>query len=238
ATHDVFFICPGDHHYFDIMECTRFASIKFTDNYFHKHTAESIILHSPQVVMQHKQLKETKPDFSPREKTILRNAVENIVSYYDDPLIATSPFVFYQILSILGLTREVVGKSNETSSMQLNVPLDEQIISYIHQHIYSPAMIAIKSISNHFNISSAYFSTFFKKNYGDSFRSYVNKYRVSLIQNRLRSNQVTLKQIADEFGFTDESHLSHFFKNQTNITPGMFRQSAYGTCGGLANCLN
>jgi len=223
---DIFFISPGDHHYFDIKEKTRFAFIKFTDNYFHKHTSEGVVLHSPQTVMQHQNLKEVKPKFSEKEKILLKNAIDNIVSYYEEPLVGTSPFVFYQILSILGLTREIIGKENERSAMQLDVPMDEQIIAYIHQHIYAPSAIEIKTISDHFNISSAYFSAFFKKKYGTSYRTYINKYRVSLIQNRLRLNQVTLKQIASEFGFTDESHLSHFFKNQTKVTPRMFRHDA------------
>jgi len=43
----------------------------------------------------------------------------------------------------------------------------------------------------------------------------------------------TVKQIATELGYNDEFYFSHFFKNNTSITPSIFRKTvglnkAYG----------
>ncbi|HAT91477.1 MAG TPA: AraC family transcriptional regulator, partial [Sphingobacterium sp.] len=62
-----------------------------------------------------------------------------------------------------------------------------------------------------------------KKNFGSSLRAYINTYRIELIENRLKSKDYTLKQIAAELGFTDESHLSHFYKRARGFSPLHYR---------------
>ncbi|PTS92965.1 AraC family transcriptional regulator, partial [Flavobacterium sp. HMWF030] len=54
------------------------------------------------------------------------------------------------------------------------------------------------------------------------YREYMNQYRIALIDKRLESGQFTLKQIADEFGFNDESHFSHFYKNNMGVSPSFY----------------
>jgi len=60
---------------------------------------------------------------------------------------------------------------------------------------------------NHFHIAGNYSSAYFKRNFDMSCREYVNNYRIKLIGKRMETGNQTLKEVADEFGFTDESHL-------------------------------
>jgi len=101
---------------------------------------------------------------------------------------------------------------------------NDQIISYIHQNIYNPKLVQIKTIANHFNISQSYFGAYFKRNFSMSYRDYSNKLRVQLIEKRILNKQLSMKQIAYEFGFTDESHLSNYFKKQRNMKPSAVRE--------------
>lgn len=104
------------------------------------------------------------------------------------------------------------------------VPSKEMLISFIHQHIYEPKKYQVKNIASQFNISVSYFSDYFKRNFDISYRDYINQYRIKLIEQRINGGQVSIKQIAHEFGFTDESHLSNYFKNHSQLRPGVYRK--------------
>ncbi|MDP3680890.1 MAG: AraC family transcriptional regulator [Flavobacterium sp.] len=224
-TGDLFVISPDDEHYFDIKKSTRFVFIKFTDNYFNsnkKLSCDEFLLNTPENFMRDKSLKENVLKLDEPCKTILKNTIENITAYNSKTNVSTSPIVFYQVLSIFGLIKETMRCMN----MQITATgIDnEQIISYIHQNIYNPKLVQIKSISTHFNIATTYFGTYFKRSFSITYRDYINNLRTKLIEKRFFNNQVPIKQIAYEFGFTDESHLSNYFKKQKNMKPSDFKK--------------
>jgi len=221
---DLFVISPEDQHNFEIKKCTRFTFIKFTDSYFKDHklnTPDAFSLSSPEEIMRNKQLKELKLQFDEPCISILRSTVENIVAYSCRKDIATSPLMYYLILSVFGLIKEALRKE-DTSVIPAGLDRGD-MISYIHQNIYNPHEIQVKSIASRFNIAPTYFSRYFKNTFEVSYRDYINKYRVKLIEKRILLPNLTLKEIAAEFGFTDESHLSNFFKVQRKVSPTHFR---------------
>jgi AraC-like DNA-binding protein len=222
---DLFVISPDDVHHFEIKKFTRFVFINFTDSYFSSknHLAPDEFLRTqPEAIMRNKLLKEVGLVLDEPCKTILRNTIENIVAYNCRKDVSSSPIIYYQILSILGLIKEALAKLGQKAG---NGPADkEALISYINQHIYEPEKIQVKSIAGHFNIAGNYFGAYFKRNFEISYRDYINQYRTKLIERRIMSGQLTLKQIAGEFGFTDESHLSNYFKNRNQTTPTFYRK--------------
>lgn len=222
---DLFLLAPEDRHYFQIRKSTRFVFIKFTDHYFNSKryvSPDELLMSDPAELMRHKVLKESKLVFGDGCKTILRNTIENILAYNCRKDVAASPIVFFQILSILGVVREGLTRLN--AHMAGNQPNKDMLISHIHQHIYEPAQIQIKQIATQFNIAPTYFSAYFKRDFGISYRDYINNLRLTLIEKRIVQGRQNLKEIAAEFGFTDQSHLSHFIKKKLNATPGHYRQ--------------
>jgi AraC-like DNA-binding protein len=222
---DLFVISPEDEHYFDIKKNTRFVYIKFTDNYFNSKqnlTCDDFLVNTPESFMRDKILKETVLKFGEPCKTILKNTVENIITYNRYIDVTTSPIVFYQILSIFGLIKETIrGMNLQMKSAHIDT---EQIATYIHQNIYQPKLVQIKVIAEHFNIAPTYFSAYFKRTFAISYRDYINNLRTTLIEKRIHNNQLPIKQIAYEFGFTDESHLSNYFKKRKNMKPTDFKK--------------
>jgi AraC-like DNA-binding protein len=101
----------------------------------------------------------------------------------------------------------------------------QEIEQYIMQNIYFPDKLQIKSIADKFQISANYFGAFFKKKYVKSYKIYVDDIRIQLIEERLVSNRYTMRQIVDELGFNDESHLTNFYKKKRNTTPSLFKKS-------------
>lgn len=220
---DLFLLAPEDQHYFEIEQQTRFVFIKFTDDYFltgkHDSLQERAASEATRLI-RHRLLKEQKLVFEDPQTSILRRTIENIVAYRQRPNLSDSALIFYQILSLLGLVRERLTQLDT----RLQSPAREQLISYVHEHIYWPEKLQVKAIASHFNIAPSYFSGYFKRTFLSSYRCYVNTYRVTMIEKRLSYSQSTLKQIAHEFGFTDESHLSNFFKAQRKLSPAHYRR--------------
>ena len=221
---DIFVLCPEDSHTFKIKKTTRFVFIKFTDSYFklfdepHGNTAAG---QDPLEVMNLKYLKENKLELKGLQALILKNTIDNIVAFdQSGPNIVNSRVIYHQILSILALVKDNLTR---TETGFIKEPEEPVIISFIHQHIYNPADLKIINIAAHFNIAPKYFSAYFKRVYGIGYSVYVNKYKASLIELRLQSKQFTLRQVAEEFGFTDESHLSRFFKKTHKESPGAYR---------------
>lgn len=222
---DLFVVSPEDEHYFDIKKNTRFVYIKFTDNYFNSNKSlfcDDLLLNTPECFMRDRLLKETVLKLDEPCKTILKNTIENITAYNSRIDVTTSPIVFYQILSIFGLIKETMRSMNP--KVKVSSIDSEQITSYIHQKIYYPKLVQIKTISAHFNIAESYFSAYFKKAFSISYRDYINNLRTTLIEKRITNNQMPIKQIAHEFGFTDESHLSNYFKKRKNMKPTDFKK--------------
>lgn len=222
---DLFVLSTDDEHYFDIKETTRFFFIKFTDTYFNsnkKLACDEFLLNTPENFMRDKSLKENVLKLDPTCASILKNTIDNIRVYNSKSNISTSPIAFYQILSIFGLIKESLQQQNiKITGSGID---NDQIISYIHQNIYKPKLVQIKTIAEHFNISQSYFGTYFKRNFMISYREYCNKLRTQLIEKRILNKQLSIKQIAYEFGFTDESHLSNYFKKQTNLKPSTVKK--------------
>ncbi|GAA4793995.1 AraC family transcriptional regulator [Olivibacter ginsenosidimutans] len=222
---DLFIVSPEDRHYFEVEERSRFTFIKFTDDYFagHKqHRPHALFFSSPEEIMRNNLLKEVKLELDELSNSILSNIIKNIVAYNSRKDIASSPLIYYQLLSIFGLIRE--------AALKIGVRVDkeqagnEEMASYIHEYIYEPEMLLMKNIAGHFHLAPGYFSAYFKRNFGISYREYVNGYRLKLIEKRLTIPSLTIKEIADEFGFTDISHLSHYFKSIRKISPKQFRE--------------
>jgi len=221
---DIFVLCPEDSHTFKIKKTTRFVFIKFTDAYFNlfeQQGENASVNPNPLEIMNSKYLKENKLKLDPISALLLKNTIDSIVAFDKSDLnLNNSLFIYHQILSILSLVKDNLAKTGIGFIKEVE---DQIIISYIHQHIYYPADLKIIAIASHFNIAPKYFSAYFKRVYKIGYSVYVNKYKASLIALRLQSKQFTLRQVAEEFGFTDESHLSRFFKKSHKESPGAYR---------------
>lgn len=61
---------------------------------------------------------------------------------------------------------------------------------------------------------------------GISVKKYISDYKFKLIENRLKFGNSMIKEISNEFGFTDLSHFNKFLKNQGGINPKDIRKKS------------
>lgn len=99
------------------------------------------------------------------------------------------------------------------------------ILQYIQANIYQTGKIRAKEISQHFGISESYLGRYIKKHTNETMQQYILSYKLKLVESRLLHSQMRINEIAEELGFTDESHLSKFFKKYKGCSPSSFRKS-------------
>lgn len=97
------------------------------------------------------------------------------------------------------------------------------ILQYVQANIYFPEKLKGPAISKKFGISEIYLGRYFRKETNETLQEYITGYKLKLIENRLSQSDMRITEIADEFGFTDKSHLNRFFKKLKGATPSVYR---------------
>ncbi|OMP76642.1 MULTISPECIES: AraC family transcriptional regulator [unclassified Chitinophaga] len=102
-----------------------------------------------------------------------------------------------------------------------------EMTQFIQHNIYDNEKISLNGIAAHFNLSKDYIGAYFNKKTGKTIRQFILDYKLELAKSRLRYSSLSISQIAEELGFTDESHLNKLFKRQEGLTAGQFRKTAF-----------
>lgn len=198
----------------------------FSSHYFkdlHRIQQNFCLSYNPQDIFTSETLKNKSLSLKKENRKLIEKVIALIYQQGEYEKAETSTFIFHQVMSLFALIENIL--------KDLELPINEsremsqEIEAYIQQNIYFPDKLQIKSIADHFQISANYFGAFFKKKYERSYKLYIDDIRTQLIEERLVSSRYTMKQIVDELGFNDESHLTNFYKKKRNITPSAYKKS-------------
>lgn len=213
---DLFILTPQDNHFFIFQEKSAICIIKFNESYF-----ESFLLDD-----DFKQL--LSRFLFPRRRIILshdcKKNIGELINLIMKEYKNASDFQNIIIKNALSL---ILALMSEDESLALASPKDERIqsiLNYIDQHIMEKHLLSTQNIAEKFNINKNYFNQYFRKATGSSYKKYIQTYALNLIAHRLVHQDKTISQLAFEFGFSDESHLSNAFKAQFNQTPSSFKK--------------
>lgn len=226
----IFLLTPDDYHLFKIEEPTSFLYIKFTEYHF-----------------QNSQSTQDRSKWMHKIESILYqpNVIPGVITYDDNDrsfifLLARQIETEYNngkcysediMIDCLGTMLSIVARStcyvqdHQDRSQANNSSKVNQIINHIRKNIYQASTVRIKSLADHFNMSENYISSYFKKETGESLRTYILKYRLNLVLYRLKKSNDTISEIAYDLGFFDDSHLSKLFKQEFGITPKEYRKA-------------
>ncbi|KAA5549159.1 AraC family transcriptional regulator [Adhaeribacter rhizoryzae] len=225
---DVFLLGPADYHYFEIQAHTAFCYIRFTENYI-KDQAQvkssnlprtiDFLLNTPyQAGGSIVNAKEEQEKLEYLLTVLLQEYSQRESDSYEQVING----IMQAILGIL--TRNLVRQQATSFSEYKKPQLIQEILVYIRRHIMQPELLRLEHLAANFNFSPGYASVYFKKETGESLQGYILKYKLKLIQNRLRFSDLSISQITHEFGFTDASHLHKLFKKYYGVGPQAFRQ--------------
>lgn len=199
---NIFLIGPDEEHYFEIAERTGFVFIKFTDPYMYNETVSPGQLRHLEYLMSSRKTHLSAFQLNGQDQKTLEHMIAVILSLKDD-LLANEQLIWFQILALANLLQRNMPELNPTVTRTRDM---QAIFCYIHKHIYSPDKLRATAMAGHFNTTPGYMGPYFKRNAGITLREYIRNYRRTLLQQRIEHGH-SLKQIAAEFGLTDESHV-------------------------------
>ena len=95
-------------------------------------------------------------------------------------------------------------------------------IDYVHAGYGNPD-ITVESVCAYLGVSTAYFSTIFKRETGKTFINYLTDLRMEEALRLLIEKNEKTYVIAREVGYTDPNYFSYVFKKQFGMSPSKYR---------------
>lgn len=159
------------------------------------------------------------------EPLILQNAniikpiIQQIVTEYCIKGDYTNVLLSSLLKSAILMTLRLYENSN--SEKEQRAPLVREMIEYINTHYHDD--ISNEHIADYFHFSSAYLNRVFKANTGSSIHEFLIKRRLSASMLMLRTQNLSISDVADRVGFCSLHHFTKTFKKHVNMSPSEYR---------------
>lgn len=112
----------------------------------------------------------------------------------------------------------MIGESDRRRASDRTSPVDEAM-----ELLFSEHGARLTAIAEKLGVSPDAIRKEFRRHFDDTPRHYFTSYRVSHVARRLISSDMPLRELAEEFGFYDEFHMSRVFKREMGIAPSEYR---------------
>ncbi len=163
-------------------------------------------------------------NISDEESTLVQQSFKDIIGTYESFSIEKNNllrnYIYILLLRIRDIYRPHAKKilSSATRSMK---------ITNNFKHLVEKNFIEMREVQDYaklLHISPKHLSDCTKEHTGQSPRDIINSMLLLEAKAELRSSEKTVKEIAYQLNFGDQSHFSHFIKNQTGDTPLQLRK--------------
>lgn len=111
---------------------------------------------------------------------------------------------------------------SELSAERMALSRFEGVLRYIDENYRSP--ITLSELAALMNISTMYFSNYFKETFHVSPKQYILNKRLAESQRLLLESRMSIKEIAYSVGFENENYFSEFFSQKLGISAMKFRK--------------
>ena len=97
-------------------------------------------------------------------------------------------------------------------------------LSLKHIHSFFTSKIEIPTLAKMENLSNSRYVTVFKSQMGKSPNEYIIDLRLQLAKSLLDSTNMSIKQISERIGYTDQYFFSRLFKKYSGVSPQKYRK--------------
>lgn len=95
----------------------------------------------------------------------------------------------------------------------------------VSSQIFLRSNLTLDELSLEVGMSKKALSSFLNNRLNQNFYFYVNSFRIDKARNLLQSSDLSIKEIAFECGFVNDSHFNRIFKQHVGLTPKQFRRN-------------
>ena len=99
----------------------------------------------------------------------------------------------------------------------------KRIVERVDAHLARRA--SLNEISDGFGLSPSHFARKFRQSTGLSLNRFMNRRRIRLSLQKLKTGRQPLAQLSLELGFSSQSHFTRLFSKLTGLTPYQFRRA-------------
>ncbi|MET3115447.1 AraC-like DNA-binding protein [Pedobacter sp. CG_S7] len=213
---DLFLITPNDRHEFDLEGVCEFMVIRFGENYVGEYQWQSID-HIECLLYNASHLSASVLVNNEDKKTV-HSLIQNLKHTLEGNQLYSEDLVRHLVNSIIVIAARNI---SIIKPQGISSNVDERILrilDYIQEQIHHPDRLKIVVIAKKFGLSPTYLGGYFRRQCGETIQQYISSYKIRLIEHRLRFSDKRVHEIADEFGFADESHINKFFKRHKGMS--------------------
>lgn len=223
---NLFLLVPNDCHSFEVETTTEFLLIRFNNIYIQNKSFQSVGVQRLEFIIQNANHQPGCILYNVSDRLLARAIIEAVIREHINRDLYNKELIQQLINTLILIIARNVAESlpeqvNETTEQKAL-----EILQYIQSNIYHPEKIRVVEVSKYFNVSENYLGRYFKKHTNETMQQYVSNYKTKLIENRLLHSDMRMKEICEEMGFTDESHLNKFFRKQKGVNPTKYREIA------------
>lgn len=159
----------------------------------------------------------------------LRRLLEKCTAYYygkktgNGRVLLKLNSLYYEIAELLISAFSVARKPGINEGKVSDEMLVREITGYIHLNYQST--LRLDDLAEHFFLSSAYISRFFKKKMGENFTKYLTGIRLHEAEKKLKAGDATLTRIAMDCGFPNQAAFNTAFREKYHMNPKAYRES-------------
>lgn len=130
----------------------------------------------------------------------------------------------FEILYVEGLLKlmSLIEQNVVDKAQAITKDILQRAVEYINGHIYE--QITIDDICGVIHISKSHLCRQFKANMGITIMDYILKTRLTLAQNMLLKDKLTVGEVSERCAFSSISYFCRTFKKETGFTPRMYRK--------------
>lgn len=212
---DIFLLPSASTHGYKIKRKTKFLFVRFTSTYFSDYQSRSVNYSDwfsrLNFIIGNYSQGEAELIGDATDKAHVKTLLNLIVSeHYSEN--SCSVFLVQNLLvSIL----VIISRNIERQLLNGQTFSDQRfakMLHFIHFNLLDQQKVSVEGIASRFNISATYFSEYFKRNANESFRDYLIRSKLKIAEARAALTSSSFKEIANELGFTDSSHLNKMMK--------------------------
>ena len=197
---------------------TRYSQLPFRCHYLHISSENEGFI----------SLMETLPD------SMLIHDVEQLTQIFEEILrfegdspeeIFGRQSAVYKLLGYILHAASITGKDANPALHTYRKPLI-MVANHIKHHLGEKQ--TLEKLAEIANLSPIYFHRLFSERFGKTPNKYILEHRIAAAKLALLSDNISISQIASDYGFSTQSYFNNKFKEATGMTPLKYRRHMLG----------